>query len=51
MKRYRMSLKEWRIRQTKSFEENLPLYLNVFQLILETLKFLSEARIPTIPNE
>jgi hypothetical protein len=45
MKRYRMSLKHWRTQQTKSFEENLPLYLNVFQEILETLKFLGEARI------
>lgn len=33
MKYYRASLKQWRLRQTKSLSENLLLYLNIYNQV------------------
>jgi serine/threonine protein kinase len=38
MRFYRCSLKEWRLRQTRPFADNLMLYLNIFSRVLETMK-------------
>ncbi|PRP83232.1 hypothetical protein PROFUN_09444 [Planoprotostelium fungivorum] len=45
MKLYRMNLKEWRLKQTKSLAENLPLYLNIYTCILNTVIFLPDNRV------
>lgn len=45
MKKYKMSLKQWRIRQTKSFEENLPIYLNIFSQVLSISRFLTQNKV------
>ena len=42
MKYYLCSLRAWRKRQTRSLKENLPLYLNVFMCVLNTMQFLSD---------
>jgi serine/threonine protein kinase len=42
MKNYKCSLKQWRSVQTKSLHENLPLYLNVYANVLNTVSFLNE---------
>lgn len=45
MKKYTMSLKEWRLKQVKSLEENLPLYLNVFCNLLQACLFLVDNKV------
>eukprot|EP00026_Physarum_polycephalum_P001048 Phypoly_transcript_01049.p1 GENE.Phypoly_transcript_01049~~Phypoly_transcript_01049.p1 ORF type:complete len:1112 (+),score=220.65 Phypoly_transcript_01049:278-3613(+) len=46
MKSYKCSLKEWRLRQTQtSFAQALPLYLNIFNNILNTMQFLVENKV------
>ncbi len=42
MKFYLCSLRAWRKRQTRSLKENLPLYLNVFMCVLNTMQFLPD---------
>eukprot|EP01125_Pyxidicula_operculata_P002656 TRINITY_DN124_c7_g1_i1.p1 TRINITY_DN124_c7_g1~~TRINITY_DN124_c7_g1_i1.p1 ORF type:complete len:2853 (+),score=800.21 TRINITY_DN124_c7_g1_i1:78-8636(+) len=42
MRRYATSLKDWRNKQSKSLEENLLLYLNVYDYVLNTSRFLEE---------
>jgi serine/threonine protein kinase len=42
MKYYICSLRAWRKRQTRSLKENLPLYLNVFMCVLNTMQFLGD---------
>ena len=37
MKRYACSLKQWRLQQTKSLNENLPLYLSIYREFLKSL--------------
>jgi len=38
LKRYQMSLKDWRSKQTASFNDNLPVYLNIFREILKAVR-------------
>lgn len=38
LKRYQMSLKEWRNIQTASFTDNLPVYLNIFTEVLKAVR-------------
>ena len=45
MKCYKCSLKEWRLRQTKPLAHNLPLYCNIFQMILDVMKVCTEGSI------
>ena len=40
MKRYPISLKQWRIKQTLPFTEMLPTYLSIFKDILEAVKII-----------
>eukprot|EP01127_Copromyxa_protea_P023000 TRINITY_DN849_c0_g1_i6.p1 TRINITY_DN849_c0_g1~~TRINITY_DN849_c0_g1_i6.p1 ORF type:complete len:2785 (-),score=584.38 TRINITY_DN849_c0_g1_i6:43-8397(-) len=42
MKKYRMSLRTWRVKQTKSISENIMLYLNIFSDILNISRFFKE---------
>jgi hypothetical protein len=42
MKWYFTSLRAWRKRQTRSLQENLPLYLNVFMAVLNAMQFLPD---------
>lgn len=37
MKRYQMSLKEWRLKQNGTLNENLPVYLNIFKEVLKAV--------------
>lgn len=43
MKRYPMSLREWRLLQTSSFEDMLPTYLNIFKDILKAFSVIHNA--------
>lgn len=45
MKRYFTSLKSWRSKQTKSLDENLTLYLNIFKDVLNACLFLTENKV------
>ncbi|EGG14454.1 putative protein kinase [Cavenderia fasciculata] len=45
MKSYKCSLKEWRLKQTGTFLQNLPLYLNIYMNVLLTVQFLAENKI------
>lgn len=45
MKLYKDSLKGWRKKQKGEWYENLPLYLNLYEKVLETMKFLTENNI------
>ncbi|KYQ93892.1 putative protein kinase [Tieghemostelium lacteum] len=45
MKSYKCSLKEWRLKQTLPFLQQLPLYLNVFMNVLLTVQFLAEHKV------
>jgi serine/threonine protein kinase len=38
LKRYQMSLKEWRNMQTGTFNDNLPVYLSIFREVLKAVK-------------
>ena len=38
LKRYQMSLKEWRLQQKGSFMENVPMFLNIFREILKAVR-------------
>lgn len=42
MKKYRMSLRSWRIKQTKDISENILLYLNIYSDILTVSRFFKE---------
>ncbi|KAH3742472.1 protein kinase [Pelomyxa schiedti] len=45
MRAYKTSLKTWRHKQTRPWAELLPLYLNVFSLVLSAAQFLIDYRI------
>lgn len=46
MKAYKCSLKEWRLRQTQTaLAQALPLYLNIFHAVLNTVQFLAENKV------
>ena len=40
MKKYPTSLKDWRLQQKRPWQENLPLYLTIYQDILKSIQFL-----------
>jgi serine/threonine protein kinase len=40
MKKYQCSLKEWRLKQTKSLQENLSLYLSIYKDILKSISLI-----------
>lgn len=42
MKRYKTSLRSWRVKQTAPLEEMLPLYLNIFSDVLSCVNFLAK---------
>ena len=42
MKLYKSSLKTWRHKQTKPLSQNLPLYLNIYMNVLNSILFLTE---------
>jgi len=44
MRLYKDSLKGWRKRQKTPWYENLPLYLNIYEKVLETMLFLTQNR-------
>jgi len=45
MKSYKCSLKEWRVKQTQPFLRQLPLFLNIYMDVLQTVQFLAENKI------
>jgi hypothetical protein len=44
MRLYKDSLKGWLKRQRTPWYENLPLYLNIYEKVLETMLFLTQNR-------
>lgn len=44
MRLYKDSLKGWLKRQTTPWYDNLPLYLNIYEKVLETMLFLTQNR-------
>ena len=45
MKKYKCSLKHWRIKQKASLQENLSLYLNIYMNVLNSFQFLIENKV------
>lgn len=43
MKKYRMSLRSWREKQTRSFQDNLLLYCNVYSEVLNISRFFGDS--------
>jgi hypothetical protein len=43
MKKYRMSLRTWREKQTQSFQDNLLLYCNIYWEVLNISRFFGDS--------